>query len=306
MALEEVERYAKGTKWQRLFATPARYLYAIALRETTYRFSQKEKLKAVPTFFGRTMQVALPAGTDLYLIGGKTHDSEIRLAQFMIHHLGPGSTFVDIGAHFGYFSLLAATLIGNEGKVYAFEAARSTFSHLSANLNALSNCLALHAAVNADGQAVTFYEFDPLHSEYNSTDIGQFEGQDWFSRNKPSERVVEGIQLSDFLKKEAVVPHLIKIDVEGGEAAVIKGALVFLKEQPTTIVMEYLNPERGNLPHQEAARHLLDIGYTPNAIGDNGTLMPLKDIEAWFVQQAIDSDNIVFVHPALPKAGNSH
>lgn len=300
-ALKEVEHFAEGSKWQRLQATPARYLYAIGFRETLYRYQRKGKLKTIQTFFGERMQVVLPAGTDLYLVGGKTHSSEIRLARFMIQQLEPGDVFMDIGAHFGYFSLLAATLVGEGGKVFAFEAAEDTFSCLSTNLKALPNCLAVHAAINADGQAVTFFEFDPLHSEYNSTDVKQFEGQDWFEGNQPKRKEVRGLQLSRFLEEAAITPNLIKIDVEGGEAAVIEGALPFLHKHPVPIVMEYLNPERGNTPHREAARDLLNAGYTPHAIQQDGSLLPLPDIENWYMEQGIDSDNIVFVHPTLAK-----
>ncbi|WP_282775631.1 FkbM family methyltransferase [Phaeodactylibacter xiamenensis] len=300
-ALKEVEHFAEGSKWQRLRATPARYLYAIGFRETLYRYQRKGKLKTIQTFFGERMQVTLPAGTDLYLVGGKTHSSEIRLARFMIQQLEPGDVFVDIGAHFGYFSLLAATLVGKGGKVFAFEAAEDTFSCLSTNLKPLPNCLAVHAAVNADGQVVTFFEFDPLHSEYNSTDVKQFEGQDWFEGNQPKRKEVRGVQLSRFLEEAAITPNLIKIDVEGGEAAVIEGALPFLHKHPVPIVMEYLNPERGNTPHREAARDLLNAGYTPHAIQQSGSLLPLPDIENWYMEQGIDSDNIVFVHPTLAK-----
>lgn len=301
-ALKQVEQFAEGSKWQRLQAAPARYIYAIGFRETLYRYQRKGKLKTVQTFFGERMQIALPAGTDLYLIGGKTHSSEVRLARFMVQQLNPGDIFVDIGAHFGYFSLLAAALVKESGKIFAFEAAEDTFSSLSTNLAPFPNCLAVHAAVNADGQAVTFFEFDPLHSEYNSTDVKQFEGQDWFESNQPARKEVSGVQLSDFLTKAGVAPNLIKIDVEGGEAAVIQGALPFLSQNPVTIVMEYLNPERGNAPHRKAANHLLGAGYKPHAIQQNGSLLLLPDIEAWYATQGIDSDNIVFRHPALAKS----
>ncbi|MCR9102861.1 MAG: FkbM family methyltransferase [bacterium] len=300
-ALKQVEQFAEGSKWQRLQAAPARYLYAIGFRETLYRYQRKGKLKTVQTFFGERMQIALPAGTDLYLIGGKTHSSEVRLARFMVQQLNPGDIFVDIGAHFGYFSLLAAALVKESGKIFAFEAAEDTFSSLSTNLAPFPNCLAVHAAVNADGQAVTFFEFDPLHSEYNSTDVKQFEGQDWFESNQPARKEVSGVRLSSFLEEAGVTPNLIKIDVEGGEAAVIQGVLPFLHQNPVTIVMEYLNPERGNTPHREAANYLLGAGYTPHAIQQDGGLLLLPDIEDWYTEQGIDSENIVFVHPTLAK-----
>jgi len=45
----------------------------------------------------------------------------------------------------------------------------------------------------------------------------------------------------------------------------------------------------------------LNAGYTPHAIQQDGSLLPLPDIENWYMEQGIDSDNIVFVHPTLAK-----
>lgn len=75
------------------------------------------------------MNIALPASTDIYLTGGKSHDSEIRLAKFLIKNLNQGDNFVDIGAHYGYFTLLGAHLVGKGGRVF-FEPGKSTYSLL--------------------------------------------------------------------------------------------------------------------------------------------------------------------------------
>src|SRR5690606_3346806 len=87
--LQKVEKLAKGGKITRLLHNPARYCYAMWLSKLLYPRTRKGSLKRALLFFGGEMQVLLPAATDIYLTGGKTHSSEIRLAKFMIANLKP-------------------------------------------------------------------------------------------------------------------------------------------------------------------------------------------------------------------------
>src|SRR5919109_5225137 len=56
------------------------------------------------------------------------------LSRWIRGALGPGDTFVDIGANFGYFTLLAARAVGPEGSVVAVEASRASVRRLEENL----------------------------------------------------------------------------------------------------------------------------------------------------------------------------
>src|SRR5690606_12974270 len=116
--LKQVEKLANTSKAGRLLHDPFRYVNTLAFTKFIYPRTHKGVLKKARTFFGNDMQVLLPAATDIYLTGGKTHSSEIRLARFMINRLKPGDVYVDIGAHFGFFTLLASALVGDKGKVY--------------------------------------------------------------------------------------------------------------------------------------------------------------------------------------------
>lgn len=294
-ALEGIEQRAEGGKWRRLWAAPYRYLYAIGFRELAYRLSPKERMTRADTFFGQPMLVALPAGTDIYLLGAKSHGSEIRLARFMIHQLEDGDTFVDVGAHFGYFSMLAAALIGPEGRVKAIEAARSNHAIAQRNLSTLPQCQLLHRAANATGEAVQFHEFDALHSEYNSMHAEQFEGESWYQQQAHRQYSVPGLRLADLLQQLPHPPKLIKIDVEGAENEVIAGAQPFLQNHRSTVVMEYLSAARGNASHRAACAQLLDMGYQCHAIAPDGGLSAVAEPERHLRAHRMDSDNFVFL-----------
>lgn len=293
--LERVERLALAPKLQRLLRAPGRYLYAIGFRLLRYRATKKGVMKQTPTFFGTSMTVVLPAGTDIYLTGGKSHDSEIRLARFLIRQLQPGDVFADVGAHFGYFSLLAARLVGSAGRVVSFEASTTTHAVLAQNIANTAIVQANHCAVSDRQEMISFYEFPILYNEFNSLDVTQFENEKWFKEFKPTKISVPAVTLDDFFARADRLPAVIKIDVEGAELKVIRGAAQLLTRAAVAVVLEYLEPKRHNTSHQQAAALLRELGYQAHRIGHEGQLVPCPDLDAYLQAEQIDSDNFVFV-----------
>ncbi|NJL77576.1 MAG: FkbM family methyltransferase, partial [Saprospiraceae bacterium] len=185
------------------------------------------------------MKVILPAGMDLFLLGAKGHDSEVRLARWLINTLQSGDTFLDVGAHFGYYSLLASQLVGETGKVVAFEAAPKTFALLEKNVKPYSNILALPKAVSDKVASIEIYEFPVLYSEYNTLDTKPFEGMEWFKENLPQPTTVPAISLDFYCQQATIHPTVIKIDVEGAEGSVLKGLQHRLCFSSPQLVMEF-------------------------------------------------------------------
>jgi len=293
--LDKVLSLAKGSKWERLWHHPVRYGYATFFQSFIYPFTKKGVLKQAITFFGAKMQVLLPAGTDLYLTGGKTHDSEIRLARFFIKNIQEGDTVLDVGAHFGYFSLLAAALTGKTGAVYAFEASQSTVELLKKNTAGIAHIQVTHQAVShISGTKIAFFEFPVLFSEYNTTDIRQFEQQRWYKSFPPKQMEVETIALDDLVKTKQLKPVAIKIDVEGAEEEVIKGLQVTLREHHPFIIMEYLEVSRHNQAHRRAHNLLNQLNYCAFTIHQDGFLTACDDPDAYLTAHGMESDNIVY------------
>jgi hypothetical protein len=132
-SLLQSEQRAKAPKWQRLIRSPFWYPLSMIFNKIIYPLTKKEWRKKVNTFFGIPMTTALPSGTDILLNGIKSHDSEIRLSKFLTRHLKPGEIFIDVGAHHGYYSLLASSLVGEDGKVHSIEASQHSFNLLQYN-----------------------------------------------------------------------------------------------------------------------------------------------------------------------------
>lgn len=293
--LEEVAKMALSSKWKRLFHNPYKYINAILFRELIYKKKKKEKYVQSNAFFGLEMNMLLPSSMDIYLTGGKTHISEIRLAKFLIQNLDEGDTFLDVGAHYGYFSLLASQLVGNKGKVVSFEASPTTFGVLDKNKTLVKNLYHYNLAVSNTNSKLIFYEFPNLYSEYNTLDISQFENEKWFVDYPPKEVEIETIWLDNFLEKEKYHPKIIKIDVEGAEYQVLQGAQKHLEENNPIIAMEYLSSERGNEEHLKAEKFLNSYGFASYSIDNEGKIKETKNILQHLKENGLDSDNIIFV-----------
>ncbi|TGD82445.1 FkbM family methyltransferase [Hymenobacter wooponensis] len=293
--LDEVEALANATKWRRLLHAPGKYLYAIGFRQLVYARTKKGLVKEVSTFFGMPMQVVLPAGTDIYLTGGKSHSSEIRLARFLINTLQPGETFLDVGGHFGYFALLASRLVGPTGQVLAYEASRSTYAVLAENVKGQANIRAINQAVSDKEETISFYEFPVLYNEFNSMDVAQFADEKWFADFKPTRIDIPATRIDDILATTNSQPAVIKIDVEGAELKVIGGAAESLRRLSPYVVMEYLEPKRHNTEHQKAVELLRELGYAAHSLDVLGHPVPCEDLNAFLIEHNYDSDNFVFI-----------
>lgn len=301
--LDTVERLAQSDKFTRLCHNPPQYISAQFFRTVVFPLTHKGVLREAMTFMGYPLHVLLPSGTDIYLTGGKTHDSEIRLARFLIHYFeGKGAakkcSFVDIGAHIGYFSLLASFLVGDKCQVFAFEAAKGTFDLLKKNLDNCSNIQVFHHALTDSEKDLVFYEFPVLYSEYNTLHVAQFEKEAWFQKFQPEKNIVRGITLDALFEQLHLQNTVIKIDTEGAEAEVIAGAKNILKHHNPVIIMEFLADKNKNAGHFEAFKMLKDAGFKPYFIEKQGNLEALERIESYFSRTKTDSDNFVFMKRA--------
>lgn len=167
---------------------------------------------------------------------------EPAITRYVMQALKPGETFIDIGANIGYYSLLAAKLVGDSGKVFAFEASPSIFEKLQRNLqaNKITNVAAVNLAITATRGNVTVYK----HDEWN---LGGTTIISTVANRLPTrvECIVQGLPLVGALDEEVICQaRIIKIDVEGAEWSVLRGFKNLLPRlsKETEIILE-LNPE---------------------------------------------------------------
>jgi len=144
---------------------------------------------------------------------GDVHD-------FILNNLESGDIFVDIGANIGYYTILAARLIGIDGKVFAIEPVPQTLKVLRFNikLNGLRNVMVFD---KAGWRARAKLKLKIPMSEFGSAS---------YFRRGSLEVNVDAIPLDEVLNcTNRLEIKLIKIDVEGAEYEVLKGLTETLK-----------------------------------------------------------------------------
>lgn len=185
---------------------------------------------------------------------------------FYIQYLNPGMVVFDIGANIGDLSILFSHFVGQTGSVHSFEASPETFIRLKAIVeqadcsNIQLNCLAVSDHVGVS----KLFEYDRLHSGW--TTLANRPLQRYGIELKPIRvEQVNTITVDAYCETHGVEKiDLLKIDVEGAEYQVLRGAERMLNEgRIGCCVFEFGNTtfDMGN--HPEQIKSFLDkCGYT--------------------------------------------
>ncbi|MET7685782.1 FkbM family methyltransferase [Streptomyces sp. NPDC005423] len=149
---------------------------------------------------------------------------EPHLTAWMRSRLAPGDLVVDAGAHTGYYTVLASRLVGPAGRVVAIEPSPAFHQALTANIaaNGCGNVRTINAAVSDTPGRLTFYT-------ERSTNLGGTTAVR--SRTVEASFEADAAPLPTLLTaEELAAARLIKVDVEGGEAAAIRGLVPALND----------------------------------------------------------------------------
>ncbi len=178
---------------------------------------------------------------------------EPRAERTMARHLAPGTTAVDVGANIGYHTLRMAKQVGPEGRVVAIEPSPRALARLQRNLalNAFSNVELVAAAVG--DRDVELVELQ-LQSSYPLS-----------GRGGPQAEHVRLARIDTLVRERRLARvDLVKIDVDGQEAKVLRGARETLECLRPAVFFE-LTPSAVTAAG-DSAEELLDslsaLGYT--------------------------------------------
>lgn len=214
--------------------------------------------RCVRTRHGFVMNVDVSEwlGRHIYVTG----EYEPSTTDLFLACVRPESVVLDIGANAGYFSLLAASLVGPSGKVIAFEPVASIATSLRKNIaaNRFANCEVFELVASNTEGTCEFFVGPANHSGTSS--LRTIEGS--------SRRIeVECVPLDSLLGD---VPSIdfVKVDVEGAECHVLEGMVGILERHRPDIVCE-ITPEflsaMGRSP-KDIASLLARFGYTAYAV----------------------------------------
>jgi FkbM family methyltransferase len=181
-------------------------------------------------------------------LGSYEHAQQLAFAALV----RPGDTVFDVGAHAGFYTLLAARLVGSRGRVVAFEPMPENLRYLRHHLamNRVTGVRVVAAAVAAAAGRQRIAR-GPTGSMWHLHEDGGHE--------------VTTVALDPLLRAgELPLPAVIKMDIEGAEVAALAGATWLLREHPPRFMLS----THGHAAHVACCSVLREAGYDLRPVGD--------------------------------------
>jgi FkbM family methyltransferase len=241
-----------------------RYKHSLMLSLIPYSTAAELNVLGVGAFkmFLNPWDIAL---TPIIMFRGQWEPGE---TFWIVKTLKKGDTVVDVGANIGYYTVIAAKIVGDEGRVYAFEPDPESFALLEANvrLNGLTNVvLEQKAASNEPGR---------LELYLNPKNRGDH--RIYRPKEGPDREVieVETVALDDYFKDYDGRINFIKIDTQGAEGVIFEGLTgIAKKNDDIRIAIEWwpygvdtMGFESGKLLSMVSSLgfHFYDLGWIGN------------------------------------------
>lgn len=181
---------------------------------------------------------------------------ETSLRDIINTHLKEGNCFFDLGAHWGYFTLIAAKKVGYKGKVCSFEPMPMNFNRLQTNVNKnhLQQVELFELAISNKNGSV---HFSNSSDSFANTYLGT---------NKSDSLEVKTKSLDYLVFNESLPnPDFIKIDVEGAELDVLLGSTQILQTHRPLLHLSTHEIHRDGVD-EKCVRLLKENGYNVQLI----------------------------------------
>jgi len=168
-------------------------------------------------------------------------------------HIKEGDTVLDLGAFIGYYTLIAAKLVGKKGKVYAFEPDPNNFVILKKNveLNGYKNVVLIQKAVSNENRKCRLYLSENNFGEHSI--YGSKTGRKFIE--------IKSVKLDDIPIDKV---NFIKMDIQGAEWSAIQGMSSILKRNKKLKIYTELDPfalRKAGVEPQEYLKLLIDNGF---------------------------------------------
>jgi FkbM family methyltransferase len=207
----------------------------------------------------------------------------------------PGAIVVDVGANEGDFTQVVLTH-SSHLNVFGLEPHPQTFERLQQRFRNNDRVQAVNCAAGAMTASLPLYDYEDRAGSQNASLYKEYIEQT--SSRKARSFTVTVRALDDLLRQERERICLVKIDVEGFELQVIKGAAAILSSSSLeAVILEF------NEMHVNAHTFLKDLidrlqDFTPYRVLPGGRLLPLSPYSAWRTE-LFTYQNIAFVRTAI-------
>jgi len=202
---------------------------------------------------------------------------ETRELAFVERLLRPGMTVLDIGAHQGLYTLLASRRVGPSGRVFSFEPSPRERRALRLNLtiNSCDNVVVQALALGSQETTANLYVVDKYNTGYNSLRPPNVP--------EPTSTIAVRVRTLDNWVAEEKIDRVdfIKLDVEGAELSVLKGARELLARTWPVLLTEIAQIRTAGWGYDavEIVRFLENMGYVWFEILDGGKLAPANQTD---------------------------
>ena len=159
---------------------------------------------------------------------------------FIAKTLKPGMQVVDAGAHIGHMTACFSSLVGEQGRVVAFEPGANNLPYLRANVQSFSNVTIVPKALsNTNGTARFLLEdLSGLNnSMISDAHLLRAAGNAFVGAHVQTVEV-ETITLDSFCAQQGFAPHLVKIDAEESELVILQGMRDLMRAHKPAIIVE--------------------------------------------------------------------
>ncbi len=183
--------------------------------------------------------------------------TDLAAPRFFRRHLHPGMTVFDVGANKGQMTLIFAALVAASGRVIAFEPVPVEYASLERNvrLNGLAHVRLLNVAASDNKGQMAFSYAAERPTQGKLVNV-----EPTYDVAHAQTFPVQAIRLDDVPNERP--PDVIKIDVEGAAAAVLRGSARILDEAGPSVYLELHGPEE-----QAGVRdELLSRGYVARSL----------------------------------------
>jgi FkbM family methyltransferase len=226
-----------------------------AIRTVAEQLSRGRSFRyRLPQVYGGCRFYITPEAGLRYWIPNRGIKADETLLRNAAEAVKPGSVVWDVGANMGLFSFAAAGLAGARGSVYAFEpdAVMARLLRRSARLNPQAAHVEVIPCAVAQELGLAHFEIAKRSRASNALEGYQL------SQGGGVRELETVVTVSlDWLSERLPPPDVLKIDVEGAELAVFRGAQQMLKTKSPILIFELTRPNWG-----EESRLLSDLGYT--------------------------------------------
>lgn len=262
VAYESMHRFERG--WRRILRRP------VVVRVGSYRLE-------------------VPGDMMWAFNGGVYYEQEMTRWLPVLLREAPSTVFYDIGANYGYYSLLLGPAADS---VHAFEPVSRTRAHLSSALtrNQISNVTVYPVALSdhVGSAQIRLFSSSGNNSLYDVVDRG------FTVRQTGTESVALDTLDRHVYELGLPPPGLIKMDVEGAELFVLRGGRRTLREHHPVLTAEFNEThfEKAGYSRSDVVAELVGAGYAIMAIPRDGTLRLLANGDDADNVLAVDADTL--------------